>query len=87
MKILIAYDGSESADKGIDDLQRAALPMEADALVVSVAEVWLPPPPPRDEVLEDLFRFKFLLASNERARVQRRLQNMRRIWQPAVANV
>lgn len=45
MKILIAYDGSESADKGIDNLSRAGLPVEADALVVSVAEVWLPPPP------------------------------------------
>jgi nucleotide-binding universal stress UspA family protein len=54
MKILIAYDGSESADKGIDDLPRAALPMEADALIVSVAEVWLPPPA-RDEVLDDTF--------------------------------
>ena len=29
MKILIAYDGSESADKGIDDLSRAGQPMEA----------------------------------------------------------
>lgn len=44
MKILIAHDGSESADKGIDDLSRAGLPVEVDALVVSVAEVWLPPP-------------------------------------------
>ena len=44
MKILIAYDGSESADKGIDDLLRAGLPVEVEALVVSVAEVWLPPP-------------------------------------------
>jgi len=43
MKLLIAYDGSESADKGIDDLSRAGLPVEVDALVVSVAEVWLPP--------------------------------------------
>jgi hypothetical protein len=33
MKVLIAYDGSESADKGIDDLRRAALPMEAAALI------------------------------------------------------
>ena len=31
MKILIAYDGSESADKGIDDLRRAGLPTEAVA--------------------------------------------------------
>ena len=54
MKILIAYDGSESADNGIDNLSRAGLPSEADALVVSVAEVWLPPPPD-DEVLDDTF--------------------------------
>lgn len=54
MKILIAYDGSESADKGIDDLSRARLPIEADVVVVSVAEVWLPPPA-RDDVLDDTF--------------------------------
>ena len=44
MKILIAYDGSESADIAIDGLQRAGLPNEnVEALVVSVGEVWLPP--------------------------------------------
>lgn len=44
MKVLIAYDGSESADTAIGGLTRAGLPIEADALVVSVAEVWLPTP-------------------------------------------
>jgi hypothetical protein len=44
MKILIAYDGSEGAHKGINDLSRAGLPMGVQAVVVSVAEVWLPPP-------------------------------------------
>ena len=45
MKILIAYDGSESADIAIDGLRRAGLPNEdVEALVVSVGEVWLPPP-------------------------------------------
>jgi nucleotide-binding universal stress UspA family protein len=57
MKILIAYDGSESADKGVDDLSRAGLPSEADVVVVSVAEVWLPPPPD-DEGLDDTFPFQ-----------------------------
>ena len=43
MKILIAYDGSDSADTAIDGLQRAGLPNEnVAALVVSVSEVWLP---------------------------------------------
>jgi nucleotide-binding universal stress UspA family protein len=46
MKLLIAYDGSECAEAALDDLQLAGLPPEAEALVVSVAEMWLPPPPP-----------------------------------------
>lgn len=55
MKILIGYDGSESADVGIDGLQRAGLlPQDVEALVVTVAEVWLPPPPD-GEVIEDTF--------------------------------
>ena len=53
MKIVIAYDGSESADVAIDALRRAGLPSaDVEALVVSIGEVWLPPP---DEVREDDF--------------------------------
>ena len=44
MKILIAYDGSSCSDAALDDLARAGLPPQVEALVVSVAEVWLPPP-------------------------------------------
>ena len=53
MKILIAYDGSACAEAALDDLQRAGLPEAADALVMSVTELWLPAPPPTTyEVLE-----------------------------------
>lgn len=53
MKILIAYDGSDCAEAALDDLQRAGLPPEAEAQIISVAEVWLPPPPPSAaEILE-----------------------------------
>jgi nucleotide-binding universal stress UspA family protein len=55
MKILIAYDGSAAADIAIGSLCRAGLPTEdVEALVVSVAEVWLPPPA-RNEKLDDTF--------------------------------
>lgn len=55
MKILIAYDGSESADIAIDGLQRAGLPSEnVEALVVSVGEVWLPP----SDAVDDTFPSK-----------------------------
>jgi len=38
MKILIAYDGSSFADVAIDDLQRAGLPQDADAVVLTAVE-------------------------------------------------
>lgn len=53
MKILIGYDGSECADAALDDLKRAGLPENTEAHVLSVAEVWLPPPPPSiEEIVE-----------------------------------
>ena len=66
MKILIAYDGSECSDAGIDGLTRAGLPsQDVEALVVSVAEVWLPPP--QGEVIDDTFPFQ-IPAGVKRAR-------------------
>jgi nucleotide-binding universal stress UspA family protein len=43
MKILIAYDGSDCANAALEDLQRAGLPRVAEALIMSVADVFLPP--------------------------------------------
>lgn len=54
MKVLIAYDGSGCAEAALDDLWRAGLPSEVEALVVSVTELWLPPPlPSAFEVVEE----------------------------------
>jgi hypothetical protein len=44
MKILIAYDGSDYADAALADLQRAGLPPEVEAIVITVDEQWLPVP-------------------------------------------
>src|SRR5262249_52768870 len=46
MKVLMAYDGSSCADTALNDLQLAGLPQEAEALLLSVAEVFLPPSSP-----------------------------------------
>jgi len=43
MKVLIAYDGSSHAKAALDELQRAGLPRVAEALIMSVADVFLPP--------------------------------------------
>src|SRR6185369_2120458 len=42
-KVLIGYDGSESADSALMDLRRAGLPHDVEALIVSVSEVLMPP--------------------------------------------
>lgn len=42
-RILIGYDGSPAANAAIEDLRHAGLPDEATALVMSVADVWIPP--------------------------------------------
>jgi nucleotide-binding universal stress UspA family protein len=43
MKVLIGYDGSSGADGALADMQRAGLPPDVAALVLSVADVWLTP--------------------------------------------
>lgn len=54
MKILIGYDGSECADATLDDLAQAGLPPTGEFHIMSIAEVWLPPPPPSSyEILEE----------------------------------
>lgn len=45
MKLLLGYDGSASADAVFDDLKRAGLPHDTEALVVSVANLFANSPP------------------------------------------
>jgi nucleotide-binding universal stress UspA family protein len=46
MRILIGHDGSDCSAAAIDDLRWAGLPADAEALVLSVADVWVAPPSP-----------------------------------------
>ena len=65
MKILIAYDGSNCADAALEDLRRAGLPPEAEVVVLSVADVWLPPPSTSSErYVEPAFRERITEAAN-----------------------
>ena len=43
MKILVAYDGSEGSDAALKDLALAGLPDNTEVLVMSLADVFLPP--------------------------------------------
>jgi nucleotide-binding universal stress UspA family protein len=42
MKILIAYDGSDCSDIALNDLRNAGLPEEADVLILSAADTFIP---------------------------------------------
>lgn len=44
MRILIAYDGSGYSHAALSELQRGGLPNEVEVLIISVSEIWLPPP-------------------------------------------
>lgn len=44
MKILIAYDGSEWANLALEDLKRAGLAADAEVLVMSVVDIFVPGP-------------------------------------------
>jgi nucleotide-binding universal stress UspA family protein len=52
VKILLGYDGSKSADAALHDLKRAGLPDEAEALIVSVADVMMGPATSNYEIAE-----------------------------------
>jgi len=53
MKILVAYDGSESAHAALDDLKRAGLAAGAEVLVMTLADVFVPPP--NNEEIDNTF--------------------------------
>jgi len=71
MRILIAFDGSECARAALSDLDRAGLPPDAEVLVLSVLDAWLPAKDePGGKVDEVLPRLKDIRAS-VRAAVER----------------
>ena len=43
IKVMVAYDGSTYADAALEDLRRAGLPREAEALIVSVSDSLVDP--------------------------------------------
>lgn len=53
MKILVAYDGSEYADAALHDLKRAGLGSAVELLIMTVADVFVPPP--IDEEVDNAF--------------------------------
>src|SRR5690349_7748462 len=55
MKRLIGYDGSSCADAALADLNLAGLPQKAEVVVISLADVFLPPQQLEDEITNTIF--------------------------------
>ena len=51
-KILVAYDGTPGAELALKDMVRGGFPERAEAKVLTLADVWLPPAPPQDSAEE-----------------------------------
>jgi len=58
MKLLFGYDGSSYADAALEDLRRAGLPREVEALIVSVGDPLITPPLASHEVIGKAFTSK-----------------------------
>jgi nucleotide-binding universal stress UspA family protein len=66
MKILVAYDGSKYADEALEEMRKAGLPAEAEAVILSVADVIVPPPiPPLPGIAEPLLSVQSPAAARE----------------------
>jgi nucleotide-binding universal stress UspA family protein len=67
MKVLIGYDGSSYADAALDDLRRAGLPRECEALVLSVGNPPVIPPLASHEIIQKAFVGESVIAIVEHA--------------------
>jgi len=71
MRILIAYDGSELARESLAELAMAGLPKDAEALVLSVLDGWLPAEESRDGQAEQVLPGLPKIRAETRAAVER----------------
>lgn len=77
MKVLFAYDGSECAERALDDLQKAGLPDDTQVTVLAVVEHWLPPPSALEMVEHLDYNQEFLTLAK---RAAARLRDLQPSW-------
>src|SRR4051812_33217776 len=88
MKVLIGYDGSSFADAAIDDLQRAGLPADSQALVLTVADVWPTLPPMyRDSLTPGPTELTFAVADAAKQMIQTAQDEAKELAKKARARV
>ena len=84
-KLLIAYDGSACSDAALNDLRRAGLPPAVEAIIVTVADVILPP---SDEALPDVPAIRIPeVERHAREHAQRAIEEARALAERAAKRV
>lgn len=85
MKILVAYDGSAPADAAIRDLAQAGLPPAGEALVLTVADVFVPP----DDRAENIKPYRELEKVMEKAHAEQsgKIKEAQELAEHAVNNL
>ena len=73
MRLLIAYDGSPCAESALDDIANIGLPVTGEAMVVSVAETWLPPPGQQLVISNETDAYVEAIVSKHRIKAEHRL--------------
>ena len=86
VRVLIAYDGSECADIALEDLKRAGFPAEAEALVMCVADVFVPLPVDK-EVEDTVPRYIPDVVRRAHERAQQKLEEARALAKQASEQV
>lgn len=84
-RLLIAYDGSSASDSAINDLVHAALPDTLEVVVMSVADVYLPPVPRAPEA--EVPQFPPAVLQKARARAQAEVEAHRALAARACARL
>lgn len=86
MKLIVAHDGSECANEALDDLKRAGLPADAEALVVTIAEVWVPMRE-EGEVAPEIYGPENVASTPMSAHARQGLERAMKLAETAAANI
>jgi hypothetical protein len=87
LKLLIGYDGSRFAGDALEDLRRAGLPQQGEALALCVADVWLPSSEETDDSTQQTMEWLRSMIERSRAAARQAVQEAQALAEQAAARL